>query len=105
MDLLHKAAFRTGLGNSLFIPKFQIGKISTETLQFYVANTFSSGRGAVVGLGLDVGKVKQLAHSLSLTDKDGVVNVSPYKGGEIRLVYLLLSCFFMNITFNNDLNI
>ncbi|KAH1003820.1 hypothetical protein HUJ04_003674 [Dendroctonus ponderosae] len=84
VDLLHKAAFRTGLGNSLFVPKFQIGKISSETLQHYVASNFVSGRSAVVGLGLDEAKVKQLAQSLSLSDNDGVNNASPYKGGEIR---------------------
>nr|AEE63101.1 unknown [Dendroctonus ponderosae] len=84
VDLLHKAAFRTGLGNSLFVPKFQIGKISSETLQHYVATNFVSGRSAVVGLGLDETKVKQLAQSLCLSDSDGVNNASPYKGGEIR---------------------
>lgn len=87
VDLLHKAAFRTGLGNSLFVPKFQIGKISPETLQHYVASNFVSGRCAVVGLGLDESKVKKLAQSLSLSDSDGVNNCSPYKGGEIRSAY------------------
>lgn len=84
VDLLHKAAFRTGLGNSLFAPKFQIGKISTESLQHYVSTNFTTGRGAVVGLGLDSTKVHQFAQSLSLEDGDGITNVSKYKGGEIR---------------------
>ncbi|CAG9761659.1 unnamed protein product [Ceutorhynchus assimilis] len=84
VDLLHKAAFRTGLGNSLYAPKFQIGKISSETLQHYVSSNFTSARGAVVGLGLDECKMDELAQSLTLDDSNGHVNVSPYKGGEIR---------------------
>ncbi|KAL1517969.1 hypothetical protein ABEB36_001663 [Hypothenemus hampei] len=84
IDLLHKAAFRTGLGNSLFIPKFQIGKISSETLQHYVARNFTSARAAVVGLGVDGATLSQFAQSLCLDDSDGTTNASPYKGGEIR---------------------
>ncbi|XP_050294271.1 cytochrome b-c1 complex subunit 2, mitochondrial [Anthonomus grandis grandis] len=84
VDLLHKAAFRTGLGNSLFVPKFQIGKMSSETLQHYVTSNFTSGRGAVVGLGLEPSKVQHLAQTLSLDTSDGINNTSPYKGGEIR---------------------
>ncbi|XP_066148530.1 cytochrome b-c1 complex subunit 2, mitochondrial [Euwallacea fornicatus] len=84
IDLLHKAAFRTGLGNSLFIPKFQIGKISSETLQHYVASNFSTGRAAVVGVGVEPNKVAAFAQSLNLDDSDGRTVASPYKGGEIR---------------------
>lgn len=32
LELLHKAAYRTGLGYSLFSPKYQLGKIDTETV-------------------------------------------------------------------------
>jgi len=33
IELLHKAAYRTGLGYSLYSPKRQLGKISTETVR------------------------------------------------------------------------
>lgn len=33
MELLHKAAYRTGLGYSLYSPKRQLGRISTETVR------------------------------------------------------------------------
>ncbi|XP_030746532.1 cytochrome b-c1 complex subunit 2, mitochondrial [Sitophilus oryzae] len=84
LDLLHKAAYRTGLGNSQFVPKFQIGKLSCETLQHYVANTFTSSRAAVVGFGIDSSSLTQFAQSLNLEPNEGVSNPSPYKGGEIR---------------------
>ncbi|KAF7279735.1 hypothetical protein GWI33_006768 [Rhynchophorus ferrugineus] len=84
VDLLHKAAFRTGLGNSQFIPKFQIGKISSETLQHFVSSTFTSGRAAVIGLGIDNSKLTQFAQGLNLDSSAGISSVNPYKGGEVR---------------------
>lgn len=32
LDLLHKAAYRTGLGNSVFCPSYMVGKHSSETV-------------------------------------------------------------------------
>lgn len=84
IDLLHNAAFRTGLGNSLFVPKPQIGKISSETLQYYVASNFRTGRAAVVGLGVNHSELTQYAQALKLDTGDGCDTPSPYKGGELR---------------------
>ncbi|KAJ8931136.1 hypothetical protein NQ314_015990 [Rhamnusium bicolor] len=84
IDLLHNAAFRTGLGNSLFIPKSQIGRISTETLQHYVATNFLTGRAAVVGLGVNHAELTQYAQALKLNSGEGCTPSSPYKGGELR---------------------
>lgn len=84
VDLLHKAAFRRGLGNSLFIPKYKLGNISSETLQHYVASTFLTGRAAVVGLGVDHDQLEQYAQALALESGEGRTPSSEYKGGEIR---------------------
>ncbi|VEN45844.1 unnamed protein product [Callosobruchus maculatus] len=84
VDLLHNAAFRSGLGNSLFIPKNKIGKISSETLQHYVASTFLSGRCAVVGSGVNHSHLTQYANALKLNNGSGCATPSPYKGGELR---------------------
>lgn len=84
VDLLHNAAFRTGLGNSLFIPKSQIGKISSETLQHYVASNFLSGRAAVVGYGVGHQELTQYAQALNMESGEGCKTASPYKGGELR---------------------
>ncbi|KAG5896064.1 hypothetical protein JTB14_011059 [Gonioctena quinquepunctata] len=84
IDLLHNAAFRSGLGNSLFVPKSQIGKISSETLQHYVASNFVSGRAAVVGLGLGQSELTQYAQALEIESGEGATTPSPYKGGELR---------------------
>ncbi|XP_017779811.1 PREDICTED: cytochrome b-c1 complex subunit 2, mitochondrial [Nicrophorus vespilloides] len=84
IDLLHKAAYRRGLGNSLYIAKHQIGKIGSETLQHYVASNFLSGRAAVIGVGVDHDSLAQYAQGLELETGDGHVEKSPYMGGEIR---------------------
>ncbi|CAG9824416.1 unnamed protein product [Phaedon cochleariae] len=84
IDLLHNAAFRTGLGNSLFIPKSKIGRTSSETLQHYVASNFLSGRAAVVGLGVNHNELTQYAQSLQIESGEGSAVASPYKGGELR---------------------
>lgn len=84
VDLLHKAAFRRGLGNSLFIPKYKLGSISSETLQHYVASTFLTGRSAVVGLGINNRYLEDFAQGLALQQGEGKTPSSEYKGGEIR---------------------
>lgn len=84
VDLLHKAAFRRGLGNSLYSAKYNLGAISTETLQHYVASNFLTGRTAVVGLGVDHSKLVEYAQGLKLESGEGTVTPSPYAGGEIR---------------------
>ncbi|XP_019870660.1 cytochrome b-c1 complex subunit 2, mitochondrial [Aethina tumida] len=84
IDLLHKAAYRTGLGNSLFIPKFQIGKISSETLQHYVCTNFTNSRTAVVGAGIGHDALCKIAQGITLGSGGGDCSPSPYKGGEVR---------------------
>ncbi|EFA00465.1 cytochrome b-c1 complex subunit 2, mitochondrial [Tribolium castaneum] len=84
IDLVHKAAFRRGLGNSLYSAKYNLGNISSETLQHYVASNFLSGRAAVVGLGVDHSQLVKYAQGLALESGEGTSNPSPYFGGEIR---------------------
>lgn len=81
VELLHKAAFRTGLGNSIFCPKHKIGKISSETLQHFFETNFTSNRGAVSGVNVDHQMLVGFAQSLQIGSGDGVANESKYHGG------------------------
>ncbi|XP_065362252.1 cytochrome b-c1 complex subunit 2, mitochondrial [Calliphora vicina] len=85
VELMHKAAFRTGLGNSVYIPKFQIGKLSPETLLHYVANNCTANRCAVVGVGVDQTALVGFAQSLELASggKSGSDSAN-YYGGDAR---------------------
>ncbi|XP_073840102.1 ubiquinol-cytochrome c reductase core protein 2 [Musca autumnalis] len=84
VELLHKAAFRTGLGNSVYMPKFQIGKLSSETMLHYVANNFTAGRCAVVGVGVDHNALVGFAQSLELPTGGKSSSGANYYGGDAR---------------------
>lgn len=81
---MHKAAFRTGLGNSVYIPKFQIGKLSSETLLHYVASNCTASRCAVVGVGIDQNTLSGFAQSLELSTGNGKADSASYYGGDAR---------------------
>lgn len=85
VDLLHRAAFRSGLGNSIFCAKHHIGKISPETLQHYVAQNYKTNRAAVVGVGVDHQLLVGYAKNLGLDSGTGNVNASKYFGGDLRV--------------------
>ncbi|KAK9893051.1 hypothetical protein WA026_023352 [Henosepilachna vigintioctopunctata] len=85
IDLLHKAAYRKGLGNSLFIAKYNLEKVNSETLQHYVNCNLTSDKATVVGLGVNHNNLKEYVACLNFPGTSGqAVIPSPYKGGEIR---------------------
>lgn len=84
IELLHKAAYRSGLGYSLYTPKSQIEKISSETLQHFVNAYYTGGRCAVVGTGISKSELSSFAQNLKLSPNNGETIKSKYYGGEIR---------------------
>ncbi|XP_014477322.1 PREDICTED: cytochrome b-c1 complex subunit 2, mitochondrial isoform X2 [Dinoponera quadriceps] len=84
MELLHKAAYRSGLGYSLYSPKRQLGKISTETLQHFVNTWFTGSNCAVVATGVPLSSVSQFASSLKVASGEKAPPASEYHGGELR---------------------
>lgn len=81
VELLHRAAFRTGLGNSIFCPDFQVGKISSETLQHFYANNCTANRAAVSGINVDHQILAGYAQSLALESGKGSSGECKYRGG------------------------
>ncbi|XP_077260014.1 ubiquinol-cytochrome c reductase core protein 2 isoform X2 [Temnothorax americanus] len=84
MELLHKAAYRTGLGYSLYSPKRQLGKISTETLQHFVNTWFTGSKCAVVATGVALSDATLFASNLKVGSGDNAVEATEYRGGELR---------------------
>ncbi|KYM96826.1 Cytochrome b-c1 complex subunit 2, mitochondrial [Cyphomyrmex costatus] len=84
MELLHKAAYRTGLGYSLYSPKRQLGKINTETLQHFVNTWFTGSRCAVVATGMSLSDATQFASNLKVGSEDNITEIAKYHGGELR---------------------
>lgn len=85
IEMLHRAAFRnTGLGNSLFCPPQQVGKINSETLQHFVNSWCTAPRCAVVGTGVALSELAALGTNLSIGSSDNANDKSKYFGGEVR---------------------
>lgn len=85
VDLLHKAAYRRGLGNSLFISPKRLGKISSESLQHYVSNNLGMGRCAVTVVGDTQERANFIAQNLQLSQgADEKGEAAKYYGGDMR---------------------
>jgi len=53
MEALHKAVYRNGLGNSLYINPNKVGHLNSALLQNYIQSHFTPSNMAVVGVGID----------------------------------------------------
>jgi len=83
LDLIHKAAYRKGLGYSMYSPKWMVGNHSTEMLLEYVSKNFCEA--SVVAVGLPHERVLDFVARLNI--KSGNRQVKPSKfiaGSEIR---------------------
>eukprot|EP00916_Digyalum_oweni_P017939 GHVL01029766.1.p1 GENE.GHVL01029766.1~~GHVL01029766.1.p1 ORF type:complete len:456 (-),score=47.43 GHVL01029766.1:467-1834(-) len=85
-DLLHQAAFRDTLGRSLYAPDFMLGKYSTEQLLHFMKTYFSTGRLALVGVGVDHDDLLAQAKQFTPFASAAIANdKAKYSGGEIRV--------------------
>eukprot|EP00088_Acartia_fossae_P015819 TRINITY_DN18764_c0_g1_i1.p1 TRINITY_DN18764_c0_g1~~TRINITY_DN18764_c0_g1_i1.p1 ORF type:complete len:442 (+),score=157.97 TRINITY_DN18764_c0_g1_i1:38-1363(+) len=85
MELLHAAAFRSGLGNSLYCPSHKIGAIKPEHLQQFVSKHFTGGRTAVVGINVNHAVIAKYAELLNLESGAGPSSIaSKFSSGEER---------------------
>jgi len=86
IDMLHKAAYRTGpLANSIITPKFMVGKHKEKMMQKFASEHLLSGEACVVGINVDHSQLLDYANSCPITDgKSLPLPASPYRGGEVR---------------------
>ncbi|XP_078414951.1 cytochrome b-c1 complex subunit 2, mitochondrial-like [Cetorhinus maximus] len=86
LENLHSAAYRNALSNPLYCPKFMIGHHTVDQLHEFVQNNFTSGRMALVGLGVNHTVLKQVGeHYLNMRSGTGAASAAPkFRGGEIR---------------------
>lgn len=86
LELLHQAAFRSGLGNSLYAAPHKIGSHGTAQLQQFVAKHFTTGRTALVGVGIQHANLTKFAELLNLDQGSGPTGTaSKFAGDELRL--------------------
>ena len=85
VELLHQAAFRSGLGNSLFCAPHKVGSHSPAQLQTFVSKHFTAGRSALLGIGVNHASLAKFGELLNLESGSGPADVaSKYGGGEVR---------------------
>lgn len=87
IEKLHAAAYKNALSNSLYCPDFMVGRVSSEQLQSFVEDTYTTGRMALVGLGVKHSVLRQVGETL-LSVRSGAgapVAKSVYRGGELRV--------------------
>lgn len=85
LDLVHKAAYRNALGNTVFLSKANIKKLGTEHLLHYVAKNFNNNNAIVSGVGVDLDTLAFVTEDLNLPTGDS--NCTPkakYYGGDVR---------------------
>eukprot|EP00088_Acartia_fossae_P002638 TRINITY_DN11094_c0_g1_i1.p1 TRINITY_DN11094_c0_g1~~TRINITY_DN11094_c0_g1_i1.p1 ORF type:complete len:457 (-),score=182.33 TRINITY_DN11094_c0_g1_i1:163-1503(-) len=86
LELLHQAAFRSGLGNSLFCAEHKVGSHNPEQMQQFVSKHFTSGRAALVGVGVPHSELVRYGELLSLEEGAGPSAIaSKFNAGEQRL--------------------
>lgn len=86
MELLHKAAFRSGLANSLFCPAHKVGKHCADTLNSFVASNLRADNAAVVGVGIQHDRLVGYAQQLALkAGQSAGLSASKVHSGDARL--------------------
>lgn len=87
IEKLHEAAYKNALSNSLYCPDYMVGRISSTQLHSFVEDTFTTGRMALVGLGVKHSVLRQMGEGL-LSVRSGAgapVAKAVYRGGELRV--------------------
>ncbi|XP_029293100.1 ubiquinol-cytochrome c reductase core protein 2a [Cottoperca gobio] len=87
IDKLHEAAYKNALSNSLYCPDYMVGRVSSTQLQSFIDANFTTGRMALVGLGVKHSVLRQMGEGL-LSVRSGAgapVAKAVYRGGELRM--------------------
>uniref|UniRef100_UPI0037E8683F ubiquinol-cytochrome c reductase core protein 2a n=1 Tax=Semicossyphus pulcher TaxID=241346 RepID=UPI0037E8683F len=87
IEKLHEAAYKNALSNSLYCPDYMVGSVSSNQLQSFVEENFTTGRMALVGLGVKHSVLRQFGEGL-LSVRSGAgapAAKAVYRGGELRV--------------------
>jgi hypothetical protein len=88
--LIHRAAFRNGLNNSLYAPRYNLHNLDAELLQAFRARTFTANRLTLVGVGIGHDDLIRHASVFRLpTDTAATRQAAKYLGSKAKLVIKL----------------
>jgi len=85
-DLIHQAAFRSGLSHSLYAPRYNVHHLDGDLLHNFRARTFTSNRLTLVGLGVQHEDLVRYADLFRLPGPAADFSREPskYLGSELR---------------------
>ena len=94
IEALHKAAFRNGLGNSLYLNPNKVGHLTPQLLKDYMGSHFTPSNMAVVGVGIDHDLLLhytnvQLGLNKLPAGQPAPTAASAFKGGKILFCTML----------------
>lgn len=85
LDLVHKAAYRNTLGNTIYLPKYNIKKLGTEHLLYYVKKNFTSDNTIISSVGVDLDTLGFISDDLNLSKGDSKSSPkAKYFSGDVR---------------------
>uniref|UniRef100_T1J887 Peptidase M16 N-terminal domain-containing protein n=1 Tax=Strigamia maritima TaxID=126957 RepID=T1J887_STRMM len=86
LETLHKVAFRTGLGNSVYTPDYMIGRHDTESLTKFFKSSFATNRMALATVGMNHESAVDIANFFRYEGTATIQEVpTKYGGGEKRI--------------------
>jgi len=85
-DMIHRAAFRSGLSRSLYAPRYNAHHLDSDLLHNFRTRTFTSNRLTLVGLGVQHEDLVRYADLFRLPGPDANFSRQPtkYLGSEVR---------------------
>lgn len=85
LDLAHKAAFRNSLGNTVFLPNYNIKKLGSEDLLYHVKQNFNNNKMIISSVGVDVETLVHISEDLGLPNGESASTPkAKYFGGDLR---------------------
>lgn len=85
VEALHRALFRSELGNSLYCSTKSVSRFSPNILNDYVSTNLTASRAAVVGVGVDHQLLVGIAKHLELEVGQSGVTASKTNTGDVRI--------------------
>lgn len=85
-EVLHRAAFDGGLGNSLVVDPSLLSGFDNETLKSYVVASLAAPKVVLAGVGVEHGDIKSLATPLPQLAGGAAVPASKYVGGSLNVL-------------------
>lgn len=85
IEMLHKAAYRRTLANSLYIENNRISGINNDMMTAYAKEMFTAGDLVVSGVGVDHKDLVKLTQAMNVTGTAKKIPEAVFYGGEQRL--------------------